>query len=165
MNRMWKLTRFSIRFMQIDMDTIYTEQWFGSFPEFLSYDYTGTVPKNTKETFGTDYFWILKTRPPGSLNPKLRISVQHQSTPFRAERMADNLNSWWLSQNDELFTSDNNRIYTIPGVWCWIQDEFLTNDFKQWNYDGKLPEKNLLQKPIMNRFSLGASKYPRISLQ
>lgn len=127
-----------------------------------SYDYTGTVAGNTKETLWTEYYDFKNL--PKQLNPNSGYLYNTNHSPFRASGLADNLNPDDFPKTMNYSLRDNNRSTRFRELML-DTGRISYERFKQIKYDGKLPEKLAFKTNMESLFNLNSSKYPAISSQ
>jgi acyl-homoserine-lactone acylase len=127
-----------------------------------SYDYTGTVAGNTKETMWTEYYDFKNL--PQQLNPTSGYLYNTNHSPFKASGIADNLNPDDYPKSMNYSLRDNNRSTRFRELML-DTGKISYQRFKEIKYDGQLPEKLAFRTNMVSLFSLDPRKYPAISLQ
>ena len=127
-----------------------------------SYDYTGTVVGNTKETLWTKYYDFKNL--PQQLNPATGYLFNTNHSPFKASALADNLKPEDYPKSMNYSLRDNNRSTRFRELML-DTGRISYERFKEIKYDGKLPEKLAFRTNMETLFSLEATVYPDIAEQ
>ncbi|HAH35065.1 MAG TPA: peptidase S45 [Algoriphagus sp.] len=126
------------------------------------YDYTGTVPGNTRETLWTAYHDFKDL--PQQVNPKSGYLYNTNHSPFKASSFSDNLNQNDFPSEMNFSKRDNNRslrfreIMPDSGKISWEQ-------FEQIKFDQKLPSQLAFRTNMQALFSLDSAEFSDITPQ
>lgn len=126
------------------------------------FDYSGTIPGNTKKTLWTDYHPFEEL--PQQVNPPSGFLFNTNHSPFKATGFEDNLfpDDFPLEMGFDL--RDNNRstrfreLMPDTGKISWEQ-------FEQIKFDQTLPAELAFRTNLSGLFSLDSAKYPEIKNQ
>lgn len=126
------------------------------------FDYSGTIPGNTKKTLWTDYHPFEEL--PQQVNPPSGYLFNTNHSPFKATGFEDNLFPDDFPMEMGFDLRDNNRstrfreLMPDTGKISWEQ-------FEQIKFDQTLPTELAFRTNLSGLFSLDSAKYPEIKNQ
>ena len=126
------------------------------------FDYSGTVPGNTKKTLWTDFHSFSEL--PQQANPPLGYLYNTNHSPFKASSYADNLNSENYPAEMGFDLRDNNRSMRFRELML-DSGKISWEDFERIKYDQTLPTTLAFRTDMSKLFSLDSAKYPDIEKQ
>lgn len=121
------------------------------------FDYSGTIPGNTKKTLWTDYHPFEEL--PQQVNPPSGYLFNTNHSPFKATGFEDNLFPDDFPMEMGFDLRDNNRstrfreLMPDTGKISWEQ-------FEQIKFDQTLPTELAFRTNLSGLFSLDSAKYP-----
>lgn len=126
------------------------------------FDYSGTVPGNTKKTLWTEYHSF--TELPQQVNPPSGYLYNTNHSPFKATAFEDNLfpENYPIEMGFDL--RDNNRslrfreLMPDTGRISWEQ-------FERIKFDQTLPQNLAFRTDLSSLFGLDSASYPEIEKQ
>jgi acyl-homoserine-lactone acylase len=126
------------------------------------FDYSGTIPGNTKKTLWTDYHAFEEL--PQQVNPSSGFLFNTNHSPFKATGYEDNLFPDDFPMEMGFDLRDNNRstrfreLMPETGKISWEQ-------FEQIKFDQTLPTDLAFRTDMTSLFSLDTAAYPEIKVQ
>jgi acyl-homoserine-lactone acylase len=123
------------------------------------FDYSGTVPGNTKKTLWREYHSFSEL--PQQVNPLSGYLYNTNHSPFRASSYPDNLNSDNYPAEMGFNLRDNNRSLRFRELML-DSGKISWEEFERIKYDQTLPADLAFRTDMSSLFSLDAAKYPDI---
>lgn len=126
------------------------------------FDYSGTVPGNTKKTLWTAYHSF--TELPQQVNPPSGYLYNTNHSPFKASSFSDNLNSNDYPAEMGFDLRDNNRSTRFRELMA-DSGKITWEEFERIKYDQRLPSTLAFRTDMSNLFSLDSANYPDLEKQ
>lgn len=164
----WKSAMNSMQLS--NFNTIYADKYDtiffvsnGLLPERTrGFDYSGTVPGNTRKTLWTEFHAFSDL--PQQINPSSGYLYNTNHSPFKASSYSDNLNSENFPSEMGFNLLDNNRSLRFRELML-DSGKISWEDFERIKYDQKLPSTFAFQTDMSNLFHLDSAKYPDLEKQ
>lgn len=128
----------------------------------LGFDYSGTVPGNTKKTLWTEFHSFSEL--PQQANPPSGYLYNTNHSPFKASSYADNLNSENYPAEMGFDLRDNNRSMRFRELML-DSGRISWEDFERIKYDQTLPSTLAFRTDMSKLFGLDSANYPEIEKQ
>jgi len=126
------------------------------------FDYSETVPGNTKKTLWTEYHAFSDL--PQQVNPPSGYLYNTNHSPFKATSFSDNLNSENYPAEMGFNLRDNNRSLRFRELML-DSGKISWEEFVRIKYDQTLPSTLAFRTDMSNLFSLDSAKYPDLEKQ
>ena len=123
------------------------------------FDYSGTVPGNTKKTLWTEFHSFSEL--PQQVNPPSGYLYNTNHSPFKASSYGDNLNSENYPSEMGFDLRDNNRSMRFRELML-DSGKISWEDFERIKYDQTLPADLAFRTDMSSLFSLDSANYPDI---
>lgn len=123
------------------------------------FDYSATVPGNTKKTLWTEYHAFSEL--PQQVNPPSGYLYNTNHSPFKASSYADNLYAGDYPSEMGFDLRDNNRSIRFRELML-DSGRISWEDFERIKYDQTLPSNLAFRTDMSALFSLDSAKYPDI---
>ncbi|TDQ16345.1 acyl-homoserine-lactone acylase [Algoriphagus boseongensis] len=126
------------------------------------FDYSETVPGNTKKTLWTEYHTFSEL--PQQVNPPSGYLFNTNHSPFKASSYADNLHPEDYPTEMGYILRDNNRSMRFRELMP-DTGRISYEEFKRIKFDQTLPKKLAFRTDMEVLFQLDTLKYPEFSEQ
>ena len=126
------------------------------------FDYSGTVPGNTRQTLWSEFHSFSEL--PQQVNPPSGYLFNTNHSPFKASSFADNLHPEDYPAEMGYILRDNNRSWRFRELMP-DTGRVSYEEFKKIKFDQTLPKKLAFRTDMKALFQLDTLKYPELAKQ
>ena len=126
------------------------------------FDYSGTVPGNTRQTLWSEFHSFSEL--PQQVNPPSGYLFNTNHSPFKASSFADNLHPEDYPVEMGYILRDNNRSWRFRELMP-DTGRVSYEEFKKIKFDQTLPKKLAFRTDMKALFQLDTLKYPELAKQ